>query len=323
MNEKSTEPQDKTIPVKVLEIVATNIANMRNYVGTVEEATAVSLSFSGMGTVEEVFVSEGQRVQKGQLLATLNAASARNMLEVATSQLNRAQDAHDRLVKVHQNGSLPDIKLVEVKSGLQQAKSQVEIARKNVVDCKLYAPRNGIIAKREIESGMNIMPSMQVFKLVSVETVFVRIPVPENEIGSIAEGQTARITVSALGDSVFTGKIVIKGVSANAMSHTYEAKIEIANTQSTLMPGMVCKVTLADSIQTAEVVVPNRCIQISADNKHFVWLAIDGVAKRQFVEIGKLTDSGIVLKNGLPSNVKIITDGFLQISEGIKITIKN
>jgi RND family efflux transporter MFP subunit len=323
-NKKSAEPQDKTIPVKVLEIAATHTANTLNYVGTVEESTAVSLSFSAVGTVEEALASEGQRVQKGQLLAALNAASAQNMLDASLAQLNRAQDAYDRLAKVHQNGSLPDIKLVEVKSGLQQAKSQVEIARKNVADCKLYAPRNGMISKREIESGMNIMPSVQAFKLVEVETVFVKIPVPESEISSIAEGQTATVAVSALGNALFTGKIAMKGVSANAMSHTYEAKIEITNPQSTLMPGMVCRVEIPTTAnKNAEIVVPNRVIQISADGKRYVWLADSGVAKRQFVEIGDLTNSGIVVTSGLWAGVKIISEGFLKISEGTKVEIKD
>jgi RND family efflux transporter MFP subunit len=323
-SKKSTGPQGKTIPVKVLAIAATHTASTLNYIGTVEESNATSLSFLLAGAVEEVFVSEGQRVQKGQLLATLNAASARNMLDASLAQLSRAQDAYDRLAKVHQNGSLPDIKLVEVKSGLQQAKSQVEIARKNVDDCKLYAPRSGIIAKREIESGMNIMPSMQAFKLVAVETVFVKIPVPENEIGSIVEGQTATVTVSALDNALFTGKIAIKGVSANVMSHTYEAKIEIANPQSTLMPGMVCRVEIPITAnKTAEIIVPNRVIQISADGKRYVWLADGGVAKRQFVEIGDLTNSGIVVASGLSSGNKIITEGFLKIGEGAKVEVKD
>ncbi|MDR2086904.1 MAG: efflux RND transporter periplasmic adaptor subunit [Dysgonamonadaceae bacterium] len=323
---KSAGQQDKTIPVKVLEIAAMQTANRQNYVGTVEESTAVSLSFSLMGTVEEVFVQEGQRVQKGRLLATLNSATVQHVLDGSSAQLNKAQDAYNRLVKVHENGSLPDIKLVEVESGLQQAKSQVEIARKNVADCKLYAPRNGVIAKRGIEPGTNVMPGMEAFKLVTVETVFVKIAVPENEIGSIAEGQQATVTVSALDNAVFTGKIAMKGISANAISHTYEAKIEIANPQSTLMPGMICKVEtsfVSSDTQTQKIVVPNRVIQISTDGKQYVWVADGGVAKRQWVETGDLTNNGIVATNGLSAGDKIITEGFLKISEGTKITITN
>ena len=77
-NKKETTKQEKIIPVKVMEIAASNTAGTRNYVGTVEESTAVSLAFSSMGTVEQVYVSEGQRVSKGQLLAALNTTTAEN-----------------------------------------------------------------------------------------------------------------------------------------------------------------------------------------------------------------------------------------------------
>lgn len=320
---KGNQTQEKTIPVKVMEITALQTVGSKNYVGTVEEFVAVSLSFPLMGTVEEVFVQEGQQVNKGQLLAVLNTATANNSYQVSLAKLRQAQDAYDRLIKVHENGSLPDIKFVEVETGLQQAKSMAEIAKKNLDDCKLYAPRNGVIATRNIEVGSSVNPATSVFKLVSIDKVFVKIPVPENEIGAIAEGQTAKVIVAALDNAVFSGKIEMKGVSANTMSHTYEAKIGINNPQSKIIPGMVCKVSLAGDSNTAEIVIPNRSVQISADGKRYVWLAENNIAKRRFVKTGNLTDYGITVIEGLSTGDSLIIDGFQKLSEGMKISINN
>jgi RND family efflux transporter MFP subunit len=317
--QKGTPAQEKTIPVKVMEIAAGLVAGDKNYVGTVEESVAVSLSFSLMGTVEEVFVQEGQRVRKGQLLAALNTATAENSCQASLAKLRQAQDAYDRLAKVHENGSLPDIKLVEVETGLQQAKSMAEISKKNLDDCRLYAPRDGVIASRNIEAGSSVNPAQAAFKLISVDKVFVKIPVPENEIGGIAEGQAAHVIVAALDNAAFSGKVEMKGVSANAMSHTYEAKIGISNPQLQIMPGMVCKVTLAGNSNTEVIVVPNRAVQISADGRRYVWLAESGVAKRRFVKTGNLTDSGIVITEGLSAGDRLIIEGFQKVSEGMKI----
>ncbi|MDR1129687.1 MAG: efflux RND transporter periplasmic adaptor subunit [Prevotellaceae bacterium] len=226
---KEVPKTDKVIPVKVQTVGFSSEQGSRNYVGTVEESSAISLSFSMPGTVEEVFVSEGQRVQKGQLLATLNSATAKNSLATTQSQLNRAQDAYDRLAKVHDNGSLPGIKFVEVETSLQQAKSMLEIARKNLDDCRLYAPRSGIVTSRSVEPGVNVLPGITAFRLVSVDRVNVKISVPENEIGDIAVGIDATVEVPALNNDTFTGKVELKGVIANAISHTYEVKIGIDN----------------------------------------------------------------------------------------------
>ncbi len=320
--ENKQETTDKVIPVKVTEITAAQTASVKNYVGTVEESVAISLSFSLMGTVEEVFVQEGQRVSKGQLLATLNTTTAENSYQGSLAKLRQAQDAYDRLAKVYNSGSLPDIKFVEVETGLQQAKSMAAVAKKNLDDCKLYAPRDGIIATRSIEVGGNVNLVTEVFKLVSIDKVLVKIPVPENEIGDITEGQAASVVVAALDNAVFRGKVEIKGVDANAISHTYEAKIAINNPRYQLMPGMVCKVSLAGRSGASDIVVPNRTVQISADGKRYVWLANNGIAQRQFVEIGDLTNNGIVITDGLSAGDHLITEGFLKISEGTKISIK-
>ena len=322
-SDKETKPQEKIIPVKVMTIETSQSTSSQKYIGTVEESAAVSLAFANMGTVEQVFVSEGQSVRKGQLLASLNTATAENSYQMMLAKQKQAQDAYDRLVKVHNNGSLPDIKFVEVETGLQQAKLMTTVAKKSLDDCHLYAPCDGVIASRSVEVGSSAMPGMAAFKLVLLEKVNVKIAVSENEIGKIPERQTARIEVPALNNAVFTGKVETKGVAANAMSHNYEIKINVDNPQAKLMPGMVCKVFLADNTEEVEqIIVPNKTIQISADGKHFVWLADSNVAKRQFVTIGNLTDNGIAITEGLSTSDKLIVEGFQKVSEGMKISFE-
>jgi RND family efflux transporter MFP subunit len=277
-----------------------------------------------MGTVEQVYVSEGQRVKKGQLLAALNTATAENSYQMMLVKQQQAQDAYDRLAKVHASGSLPDIKFVEIETGLQQAKAMTAVARKNLDDCQLYAPRDGVIASRSVEAGSSVLPGVSAFQLVSVDRVKVKIAVPENEIGQIAEGQTARVITPALDNAVFTGKIEMKGVLANAISHTYAVKIGIDNLVwakhvSPLLPGMVCKVFLAGDAETAEIVVPNRTIQIAADGRKYVWIADGNVARRRFVETGGLNDSGVVVVEGLSAGDRLIVEGFRKVGEGMNI----
>jgi RND family efflux transporter MFP subunit len=302
-----------------MEVTAEQTASGRRYVGTIEESSGISLSFSGSGTVEQALVGEGQKVAKGQLLATLNDATAHNAHEVAQAKLVQAQDAYDRLAKVHAGGSLPDIKFAEVEAGLQQAKSMAAISKKSLDDCRLYAPQSGVIATRNIEAGANVMPGVPVFKLVLIDKVSAKIFVPENEINSTHTGQNAVIIVAALNNAEFTGKIEAKGIVADRISHAYEVKIGVNNPQSELMPGMVCKVFLAGEEGTSEIVVPNRTIQISTDDRRYVWLAEGDVARRRFVKTGNLTDNGIIVTEGLSTGDKLIIEGFQKVSDGMKI----
>ena len=320
VRKQTTEPAARIIPVKVMDVGFSEHSYIQNYVGTVEETNAISLSFSGMGTVERVLASEGERVRKGQLLAVLNSESAQNAYDVAKQTLYQAQDAYDRLKPLHEKGSVTDIKWVELETGFEKAQSMEAIAKKSLEDCSLYAPVSGIIAKRSVEVGVNVMPGLPVFKLILIDDIFINVSIPENEIGIIKTGQPATIMVPALGNRKYKGKVENKGVEANPVSHTYTVKIGTANPQSELMPGMVCKVSLQND-EDQKIIIPNKCVQIAPDNTKFVWIAQGNTATRRFISVGSLSEYGVIVENGLSDGDKLIVEGSNKISEGMRISI--
>ena len=170
------------VKVKVLRVSSSEIDGTERFSGTVEEANSTSLSFSIMGTVKTVHVGLGDRVAKGQLIATVDPLSMQSSYDAAKASLEQAEDAYRRMKELYDKGSLPEIKWVEVQSKLQQAKSMEEVARKNLDDCKLYAPFSGIISEKMAEVGQNIMPGLPVVKLVTANQLKVKIAVPETEI---------------------------------------------------------------------------------------------------------------------------------------------
>ena len=268
-----TAKTERLIPVKTVVLSGSSATLERNYIGTVEEAFAASLSFPLMGAVERVAVSEGQRVNRGQLLAALNSETAQNSHNLAKATLAQAQDAYDRIKPLHEKGSVTDIQFVEVQTGLEQARAMEAIALKNVEDTRLYAPVAGIITNRYVEAGVNVTPGVAAFRLVSIDEIDVIAPIPENEISEITVGQSATVTVSATGNKQFSGTVHQKGVIANPISRTYDIKIRLKNPQSELFPGMVCRVVIARDGAEPQIVIPNKSVQTAPDGKRFVWLS--------------------------------------------------
>ena len=220
----------RAVPVKVVKVSESSYMNSRNYVGTVEAVSSSSLSFEVMGNVSKVFVTEGENVQKGKLLATLDKATLQNSYNASLASLKEAQDAYNRMKSLYDNGSLPEMKWVEVQSKLQQAVSMEQISRKSLKDAGLYAPFSGVISSKSIEPGMNVMPGIEVMQLADISTVNIKIAVPEKEISRVNKGQQAEVRVGALGDKLFTGVVSEKGIAANPLAHTYEVKIKLNNT---------------------------------------------------------------------------------------------
>jgi len=319
---KEDSTSREAIPVAIKEVALSAEANRRNYVGTVEEISGSSLSFQVAGNVQSVLVSEGQSVSRGQLLAILDKSTVKNMHDAALASLKQAQDTYKRLSLLHDNGSLPEVKFVEIQTSLQQAQSSENIARKNLYDCNLHAPFSGVIAQRSIDAGMNVMPGSPVFKLVTIDKVKIKVSIPENEIAHIKKGQTVQVNVAALNHKIFEGKIQEKGVMANPLSHTYEIKVELSNPKKELMPGMVCEVLIPSEDNATGIAIPNNAVQILHTGQRFVWLAKDSVATQKIVTTGVITNQGVIVTSGLTTGDKVIVEGNQKVSEGMKIVIK-
>ena len=192
-NKEQSSQQAEPVKVKVMTVVSSVRNETVRFSGTVQEENGSSLSFPLMGRVKSVKVDLGSRVRQGQLLATLDEVSMQNTYQAAKAALKQAEDAYQRMKELHEKGSLAEMKWVEVQSKLQQAQSMEAVARKNLTDCQLYAPFSGVIAEKSLEVGQNVVPGVQVLKLVSDDRLKVRISVPETEIARVARGQKAVI----------------------------------------------------------------------------------------------------------------------------------
>lgn len=322
-SKKTEESNVKSVPVKIQEIKYSDNIYQQEYIGTVEGENAVDISFQVNGNIEQMYVQEGQSVRKGQLLARLNTSSIESIHNAAKATLNQAQDAYDRLSILYKNNSLPEIKYIEVKTQLDQAQANEQITRKNLQDCNLYAPISGVVSRRYQEAGANVAPGSPIYNLVTINSVKIKIAIPENEISRIKIGETCRIKISALNDSEFEGKIIEKGVSANPVSHTYDIKVQVNNTNSQIIPGMVCKAYLINSSDVSaqkNIIVPLKAVQVDFYGKHFVWIK-DEQNKAIYREItqGKLIDNGVVIEKGLQPGDNLIIEGYQNISPGVAV----
>lgn len=315
-------PKDKA-PTRVKTEVVTLATgeNGQTYVGIVEEREATAVSFTNMGTVKRMLVSEGQTVSRGQLIAEIDDTQARNLLSGAEAQMAQANDALERYKMLHDAGSLPEVTWVEIQSKVAQAKSQLEVARKNLADCRLVAPVSGIIGKKMTGVGETALPSQAVVNILDISTVKVKVAIPEAEISSINSNTSSIIKVEAIGRS-FEGGRIEKGVVADALTHTYDLHINVANNGRLLLPGMVASVqfVVAPQQQTGQLSVPVTAVQRKVDGSLFVWtVGNDGAAHRTTVTIGETTGNHVTVSTGISDGDRVVTEGYQKLSEGTKV----
>lgn len=313
--ETKQERVENTVAVVVERVgVSDNYARLP-YVGTVEEESSTSVSFTGMGVLNTLAVSEGQSVRKGQLLAVIDETQARSMLATTKAALDQALDAQARMKQLHDNQSLPDIKWAEIESKVQQAQSAYDIAKKNLEDCRIYAPVSGLVGTKIMDVGETVLPTEPVLTLLSIDKVKVRVSIPEREIAGITAETPTQISVDALDGETFRGGKIEKGVSADPLTHTYDIRIAMPNPEHKLLPGMVAKVTMASSQEKA-ILLPVMAVQQATDKSLFVWVAKEKRAHRQSVCISQVVGNSVVIASGLSEGELVIVEGYQKVGEG-------
>jgi membrane fusion protein, multidrug efflux system len=270
-----------------------------------------------------VYVNEGDVVAKGTLLAELDDTSYRQTLEMAKAAERQAEDAFNRLSRMYKNGNLPEVKYIEIETGLQRARAATAIVKKNVGDCRLRSNTAGYVGKRSIDPGMVAMPSLDSITVVRIDKVFARVPVPENDIAQIHKGDRTVIRIGAVGSREFEGKIESIGVLADPIAHSYRIRIAVANSDRAIKPGMVCTAVVKGLEKSSGLVIPNQAVLVDETGRNYVY-CLDRTGNKasvRYVKLGELLQNGIRITDGLSEGDSIVVSGQHKLVDGSAVQV--
>jgi len=338
---KRTAPEP--IAVSVESVSAAAGCGSAYYSGTIEALNSIPLSFQTAGTVSEVQVREGQSVRKGQPLAALDCRSNEATLRMAEAKNKQAQDAFRRFEPMFKNGNLAEIKMVEIETARTEAEQALVLAQKSAGDCRLTAPADGVISRRDMEPGSSAIPGKPVLRLDSVDQVYAAISVPEAEISAIQPGSRAAVEIGALTqggaegppgadhrDSVsayssrLRGVVRDTGVSADPLSRTYQVRVLLNNPGRSILPGMICDVHLAGRSTASLLLVPPAAVTADSETGEYVYVADgpEGTVKRRAVRTAGFAQGKILVLSGLTEGELVVSSGVQKLSDGAKISAR-
>ena len=301
--------------VAVLEKLAPTLRTV-GMIAPDEGATAVVTS-RVTGWVEKVMVSQsGERVKKGQPLAKiygveLNAAQlnylnaikwTRDWSAGQSTQGTQALevDARQRLVL---NGFTPlDIKELEEK------KSPLEFLT-------VRAPIDGYVGRRGVQVGGYVTPGQELYEIADIANVWVLADLYEADIGRVAAGQRATVTLQALPGESFTGKVAYLYPAVNPQSRTMQTRIVVPNVKGRLRPGMYADVVI-DLGMTEGTTIPAEAL-VDTGEAQYVFVALPGGRfEPRPVTVGARTADKVQILRGVhPGESVVTTANFLIDSE--------
>ena len=307
-----------TIPVNIAVVEVSNDDNYRNYVGTLKSEVKISLSFPLGGSITDIYVRNGQKVQKGAIIAKVDETAAKSLHDAALASLNQAEDGYQRLKQVHEEGGISDVRWVQMETDLEKARQAEISTRKHLEDCTIYAPQDGIISMNDRNVGEYMRPSETFCNIIDMNRLVVEFSVPEKEVGMINVGDKAIAEIHALGSSEHDIKISDKSVVSNPFGHTYTVKAKINLDGMDALPGMVVKIRL-NTTATNGIIIPASCIQTMSDGLA-VWTLKNGKSYRRIIEVSDFVKNGVIVTKGLEHGDTIVTVGYQKLYNGAKVS---
>lgn len=320
-NKKTKETTfNPIIPVEIEVVGNTDESSYRNYVGTVQSEMKVALSFPLGGTLTGIYVHNGQKVRKGDLIAKVDDTGAKSLHDAALATLNQAEDGYRRLKQVHDEGGISEVRWVQMETDLEKARQTEISTRKHLQECTMYSPIDGYISMSDAIIGEQIAPTKPLCQVVDMGKLMVEFSVPEKEIGLIQVGQSATATIPALNDAEKTIVVYDKAILSNPLGHSYTIKAKISPEEKDVLPGMVTKVRLALlSAETSGIVVPSSCVQTMPEGVA-VWTLKNGKAYRRKVVVSEFIRNGVLVSEGLCDGDTIITEGYQKLYNGALVS---
>lgn len=316
----SCREEKHQVKVKVQEIYSVKAGTSKTYIGKVKSGTDITLKASVPGTLEKLSVSQGQKVGKDEELAYIFSETVNNSYEAACASLAQAQDAYDRLQSVKADGSVSELKQMEVATKLSQARSTYNSAAHALQNCHVKASLAGTVSEVFVKEGEDVSLLQPLARIIDLSDLEIEIAVPETEIAALRIGDQAFIKIPALPGCQLKGTLEKKGVNASSLSHNYTCTLNITQYPQSIMPGMIGKVRFESQSDTTCHIVPASAV-CSDKSGRYVWLVGDGnKVEKRYVTTGDFASEGIIIKSGLKDADKLIVEGISKISTGMTVS---
>jgi len=326
--------EEKT--VQVVEVIPKPISYTVTAVGSLKALEDVTLSTKKAGIIDQIFVQEGDRVKKGQILVHLNDVDARLQLERAEASMKEAEVSLEtnritlsRYQKLWETKVIPqqtydDIHL-KVKLGearLALTKAELNIAKQSLLDHQIVSPIEGVINLKIAALGehVNVAPKDEIMKIVQMDPLEIEFYVPENLGGTIHIGSKIQFIVKAFSEEKYIAFLRFISPTADPNTRNVKMKALVKNPNYRLKPGFFAEVSIPTGGNPAALIIPESAL-FSQEGKFFIYAVQDGLAQRKEVETGIRFEGKVEVLKGIQKGERVVTTGHEQLSDGVKVKI--
>lgn len=282
--------------------------------------------FSGLLT--RVYVTEGQQVSKGTVLATIDDGGLRSQLSQVESQAALAKTTFERQQRLWEQNIGSEIQFLEAQTAYRSAQNAVDQLRSQLGKTSVRAPFSGVIDEVITDEGQVVNPGQnELFRLVNLNNMYVEASVPETYLNMIKTGTNVIVEIPAINEE-FEGVVKQVGSYINPNNRTFQVEVTIPNSKGLVKPNLIATVRLNDYSAENAIVIPEGAIQKNSLGESVVYTLQKendsiGIAQRVTIETGYNQNNLVEVTSGLEPGAEVIVEGARNLRDQQKVKINN
>lgn len=341
---------DRALPVTIAAIVQHEFREEISAVGTLKAREVSPLSPKVAGTIIKVLVDVGARVKDGQVVIRLDRtnldfavkqaqaalAAAEAAILQANAQFEQAEKDYIRATELLKERVIPQSRFDAVEAAFKsaretvssvtaqrnQAKAALGSALEHLNDTEIRSPITGAVVERNVEIGQAVAPGVQLLRIVDQTSLKADIDLPEGDIGRLAIGATAMITVDSFPGEEFSGKVIVINPMVDRQTRTFRGRIQVPNQAGKLVDGMFAKVKLFMGKRRALSVPRDALQRLPGSGTYFVFVVDGNKAVKRTVQVGVIEEQRAEVRDGLAQGEKVVTSGAGRLRTGAEVTVQ-
>jgi len=322
-NTGSMESVKAPVSVQISRVEPQEFRHFITVQGTVESESNILVSPQTPGLIRSIHVQTGDRVQRGQLLAEIDAAVIQRSIEEVKNGLELARTVYERRARLWEKNIGSEIEYLQAKNNKEGLEKKLQTLQEQYQMTLITAPITGTIDDVLIKEGEMAAGGYGAFRIVQLSRLKITASLSENYISHIRQNDLARISIPVAGID-FEQRLHAVSQVIDPNNRTFQIEIRVPLEIKNLKPNMLAVVTINDYTNLQALVVPRNIIQKTGENNFlFVAEPADGnmAARKRVVETGENYNNLVEITRGLKSGEQIIVFGFQNLGDGQIISV--
>ena len=323
----ATATNTDTIPVKIMPLEKEGTAVAINASGKFTTDDEVYLSFKTNGIISNILVKEGDRVHKGQLLATLNLTEIDAQVQKDRLAFEKAQRDYQRTLRLHNDSVATLEQLENSKTTMDQARQQLSTTQFNRSYSAIHATQDGYVLHKLVSSGQMVTAGTPVLQTNGANSAhwMLRVGVSDREWAQVKTGDKATIEISGAPGDTLPGMVTRKSEGIDAQSGTFLIDVQLTGSKpAVIAAGMFgrCHINAGNAAGASAWSIPYAALLDGNGSSGFVFVTNDNKTARKIpVTIAGMEQEDVLISKGMEQARSLIISGSAYLKDQSPIRI--